>query len=67
LKQPIEGVFLYKVFAGKRRKPFKEEGNFLFFGTKKYQKTGKNPVPERFRRESEPFEPFKGKLCSFFS
>jgi len=33
LKQPIEGVFLYKVFAGKRREPSLKEGTFLFSST----------------------------------
>jgi len=35
LKQPIEGVFLYKVFAGKSGKTFQEDGSFLLFGSLK--------------------------------
>jgi len=31
LKQPIEGVFLYKVFAGKGRRPFLRIGKVPVF------------------------------------
>jgi hypothetical protein len=32
LKQAIEGVFLYKVFAGKGRRPFSGKEHLLFSG-----------------------------------
>jgi len=32
LKQPIEGVFLYKVFAGKGRRPSSGKVRLLFSG-----------------------------------
>ena len=32
LKQPIEGVFLYKVFAGKSRRPSRGKKKLLFSG-----------------------------------
>jgi len=42
LKQAIEGVFLYKVFAGKGRRSFSGKEHFLFSGSQNAQNLAKS-------------------------